>query len=129
MKARTLMNLVGSTVAIVAGLIVSSPSFAQFSGLPQTPLWGEEPNGDAVQKDLGFILPAKWKNFERRGFTSTRADGASVKAHYVSDDKAIALGIQIQLRADIRGLELPRDMVWSLIQVAGDVEYAKVPAD
>ena len=62
-------------------LLASIPTRAQLSpSPPQGPLWEEQATGDAVQKDLGFIVPKRWKNFEREGFTSTRADGASTKA-------------------------------------------------
>lgn len=90
---------------------------------PQGPLWTVQPNGDAVQNDLGFIVPKKWKNFDREGFTSTRADGASTKAHYLSEDKALRLGILLQFRPDVRGLELAPDFLWTLVQASAEFEY------
>ncbi|MFL6603848.1 MAG: hypothetical protein ACJ8R9_21320 [Steroidobacteraceae bacterium] len=112
-------------VAIGLLLLASIPARAQLSPSPPPgPLWEEQANGDAVQKDLGFIVPKRWKNFEREGFTSTRADGASTKAHYVSDDKAIRVGILLQLRPDVRGVDLGQDVVWALAQASASFEYA-----
>jgi hypothetical protein len=113
--------------ATACGIILGFASLDAWSQLTPDPpagaLWEEQANGDAIQKDLGFILPKKWKTFEREGFTSTRADGASTKVHYLSDDKAIRLGILLQLRADIRGLDLGSDFVWQLAQLSGEAEY------
>ncbi|HYI46956.1 MAG TPA: hypothetical protein VEX35_00675 [Allosphingosinicella sp.] len=93
---------------------------------PAVPLWRMEANGDAVQTDLGFILPARIRGFERRGFTSTRPDGASVMAHYESPD-GVKLRILLTLRGDVRGVPLPgADGVarnWSFVKIAGDVFY------
>jgi hypothetical protein len=88
-------------------LLASASAWAQLLPRPpQGPLWEMQANGDALQKDLGFIVPKRWKGFEREGFTSTREDGASTKAHYLSDDRAIRLGLLLQFRPDVRGLDL-----------------------
>jgi hypothetical protein len=101
-------------------------AFAQTPTPPEVPLWRMEANGDAVQTDLGFILPARIRSFERRGFTSTRADGASVMTHYESPE-GVKLRILLQLRGDIRGVPLPgADGVarnWLFVKVAGDAFY------
>jgi hypothetical protein len=91
--------------------------------VPQVPLWAEEANGDAIQKDLGFILPKKWKGFDRYQFSSTRADGGSVKTWYRSSDSELTLNILIQLRLDIRGIDLGSEVPWTLIKMASDVEF------
>jgi hypothetical protein len=98
------------------------PYSASGAEVPQVPLWGEEANGDAIQKDLGFILPKKWKAFERYRFSSTRADGGSVKTWYRSSDSELTLNILIQLRVDIRGMDLGPDFPWTLIKMASDAE-------
>lgn len=94
---------------------------------PQVPLWRLEANGDAVQTDLGFILPARWQGFEREGFTATRPDGGSVAAHYRRADGPLRLRILIQLRGDVRGIPLPGangvERNWTFIQLAADAEY------
>jgi hypothetical protein len=90
--------------------------------VPQVPLWGEEANGDAVQKDLGFILPKKWKEFDRYRFSSTRADGGSVKTWYQSPDKQLTINILIQLRLDVRGMDLGDDFAWNLLKLSGAAE-------
>lgn len=116
--------IVKATAWGILGFASLSASAQMMPSPPQGALWTEQPNGDAVQNDLGFIVPKKWKNFEREGFTSTRADGASTKAHYLSDDKAIRLGILLQLRADIRGLDLGSDFVWTMVEASAGFEYA-----
>jgi hypothetical protein len=95
--------------------------------VPQVPIWAEEANGDAIQKDLGFILPKKWKAFERYRFSSTRPDGGSVKTWYRSSDSQLNLNILIQLRVDIRGMDLGADFPWTLIKMASDVELGLEP--
>lgn len=112
-------------LAALAG--AASPAWAQITPAPPSvPLWRLEANGDAVQTDLGFILPARIRAFERRGFTSTRADGASVMTHYESPD-GVKLRILVTLRADVRGVPVPgADGVarnWSFVKIAGDVFY------
>lgn len=87
--------------ALVAFLGLASAAFAQQPAPPDVPLWRLEANGDAVQTDLGFILPPRIKTFERRGFTSTRPDGGSVMTHYESPD-GVKLRILLQLRSDVR---------------------------
>jgi hypothetical protein len=74
---------------------------------PQVPLWTLEADGDAVQNGLGFILPARWQGFERKGFTSTRPDGGSVMAWYERPDGKLQMRILLQLRIDVRGMALP----------------------
>lgn len=108
--------------------VAAQPLYSQ-SGeqVPQVPLWGEEPNGDAIQKDLGFILPKKWKAFDRYRFSSTRADGGSVKTWYRTSDSELTLNILIQLRVDIRGVDLGRDFPWTIIKMSGDVELGLEP--
>ncbi|WP_157220356.1 hypothetical protein [Flavisphingomonas formosensis] len=97
---------------------------AQDNAPPKVPLWELEANGDAVQKDMGFVFPTKWRTFERRQFTSTRQDGASVKVWYESPDKALTLGILLQLRVDVRGVDFGADLPWTMITMAADVEQA-----
>lgn len=103
-----------------------SAAFAQEPTPPAVPLWRMEANGDAVQTDLGFILPARIRAFERRGFTSTRNDGASVMTHYESAD-GVKLRILLQLRGDMRGVPLTgADGVarnWTFVKFAGDALY------
>lgn len=104
-----------------------SAAFAQEPAPPAVPLWRMEANGDAVQTDLGFILPARIRAFERRGFTSTRSDGASVMTHYESAD-GVKLRILLQLRGDMRGVPLTgADGVarnWTFVKFAGDALYS-----
>ncbi|MEA3013658.1 MAG: hypothetical protein QOD42_2203 [Sphingomonadales bacterium] len=112
-------------LAALAG--VAAPARAQLDPAPpQVPLWRLEANGDAVQTDLGFILPARIQGFERRGFSSTRPDGASVMAHYESAD-GVKLRILLTLRGDVRGVPLPgADGVarnWSFVKISGDAFY------
>jgi hypothetical protein len=123
-----------STALLLSGLLLtpvaaaSQPLYSQSGAeVPQVPLWGEEANGDAIQKDLGFILPKKWKEFERLRFSSTRADGGSVKTWYRTKDDALSLNILIQLRVDIRGIDLGADFPWTLIKMAGEVELGLEP--
>jgi hypothetical protein len=101
-------------------------AFAQDPVPPNVALWRMEATGDAVQTDLGFILPARIRGFERRGFTSTRPDGASVMTHYESPD-GVKLRILLQLRGDVRGVPLPgADGVarnWTFVKFAGNAFY------
>ena len=113
-------------LAALAG--VATAAAAQVAPAPPAvPLWRLEANGDAVQTDLGFILPARWQGFEREGFTATRSDGASVAAHYRRAEGPLRLRILIQLRGDVRGIPLPGangvERNWSFIQLAADAEY------
>lgn len=109
----------------IAGACV--PAAAQMVDAPPARLWRMDANGDAVQADLGFILPARWQGFERTGFSSTRPDGASVMAHYRRADGGLNLRILIQLRGDVRGVTLPGadgvERNWTFIQIAADAEY------
>lgn len=104
-------------------------AFAQEPTPPNVALWRMEANGDAVQTDLGFILPARIRGFERRGFTSTRDDGASVMTHYESPD-GVKLRILLTLRGDVRGVPLPgADGVarnWETAKLAGSIFYPSV---
>jgi hypothetical protein len=110
--------------AIGLQLLASASAWAQLlPSPPQGPLWEMQANGDAVQKDLGFIVPKRWKSFEREGFTSTREDGASIKAHYLSDDRAIRLGILLQFRPDVRGLDLGQDLTWTMVQASAGFDF------
>lgn len=111
-----LAGLFAGPVALGQGIDMSAEP-------PKGVLWTVEPDGDAIQNDLGFIVPKKWRGFERQGFTSTRADGASLKAYYLSADKALKFNYWLQLRPDIRGLPLDEDTVWSLMQVGINAEY------
>ena len=115
-------------LAALAG--VAAPARAQLDPAPpQVPLWRLEANGDAVQTDLGFILPTRIRGFERRGFSWTGDDGASVMAHYESAD-GVKLRIRLRLRDDMLGAPLPgADGVarnWDSTKVAGSAFY---PAD
>ena len=109
-------------------LLGSSAALAQQTGqLPvlrvydPTPplgaLWEMRANGDAWQKDLGFLIPAQWKGFKRLGFSSGRADGGSVNAYYESEDHAMKLTLLLQLRIDMRGLPMDADMVWDFLKI------------
>jgi len=118
MTRRTL-RWIGAAFSLLAAPL----SMALDPGPPPGVLWALEDNGDAIQKDLGFVLPRKWKEFEREGFSSTREDGGSVKTCYLGGDKAIRLCVLLQLRMDIRGLPLSEDTVWSFVQLSGDSEY------
>ncbi|HEV2818722.1 MAG TPA: hypothetical protein VGW40_16050 [Allosphingosinicella sp.] len=116
-------------LALLALACFSAPAHAEQLDTPPAPLWRMEANGDAVQTDLGFILPARWRDFERTHFTSSRPDGASVMAHYRRAD-GVRMGILIQLRVDVRGVAMPgTDAIernWSLIRVVGDTEFPDV---
>lgn len=123
------MTYILRTVLALAALAgAAAAAFAQVDPAPpQVRLWRMEANGDAVQTDLGFILPARWQGFEREGFTSTRPDGASVAAHYRRADGPLRLRILIQLRGDVRGIPLPGadgvERNWRFIQLAAEAEY------
>ncbi|HEX8194156.1 MAG TPA: hypothetical protein VF552_14775 [Allosphingosinicella sp.] len=96
---------------------------------PEVPLWRTEANGDAVQTDLGFILPARIGAFERKGFSSTRPDGASVMAWYETPDTALRLRILIHLRVDVRGIPLEGDPLqtnWSFTARVAEGEHPDV---
>lgn len=122
------MTYLSRAVAVLLALAgPATAAFAQEPAPPAGPLWRMEANGDAVQTDLGFILPARIRGFERRGFTSAGNDGASVMTHYESAD-GVKLRILLQLRGDIRGLPLAgADGVarnWPTAKLAGDALYA-----
>jgi hypothetical protein len=80
-------------------------------------LWEMQDDGDAFQKDLGFVLPPKWQDFKRLGFSSGRADGGSVRAYYENGDHSLKLTIWLQLRIDMRGLPMDADMAWDLLKI------------
>jgi hypothetical protein len=113
---------------LTAVSLACTPVMALDQHPPKTAAWQEEDNGDAVQVDLGFVLPRQWKNFTRDGFTSTREDGASVKTYYSSGDRAIRLAILVQLRVDARGIDMPEEAVWSMVEYSADLEYAQKSA-
>jgi hypothetical protein len=101
-------------------LLGSSATFGQRVYDPTPPLgvlWEMRPNGDAWQKDLGFIIPAQWKGFKRLGFSSGREDGGSVNSYYENEDGSLKLSIWLQLRIDIRGLPMSPDTVWDFLKI------------
>jgi hypothetical protein len=116
----------------LVSLAAGPAAVAQVPGLsPEPPggvLWTLQPDGDAIQNDLGFIVVKQWKDFTRTGFTSTREDGASVKAYYVSADKKLRMTMWLQLRPDTRGLPLDEEAVWSLMQIGINLEHG-LPRD
>lgn len=91
---------------------------------PAVPLWRMADNGDAIQTNLGFILPPRVAGFERIGFSSARPDGGSVMAWYSSPDGAVKLRILLQPRIDIFGASMPgEDGVarnWPLLRRSSD---------
>ena len=102
----------------LACLLVSS-AYGQTRFDPRPPLgvlWEMQADGDAFQKDLGFVIPEKWQGFKRLGFSSGRADGGSVRAYYETVDHALKLNLWLQLRIDMRGLPMDADMVWDLLK-------------
>ena len=107
--------------------LVAAPAGAQQPRPPDVPLWSMAANGDAVQTDLGFVLPPRIGTFERRGFTSTRPDGGSVMAWYESPGGRTKLRILLQLRGDVRGFPLPGadgvERNWRILERLGDVEF------
>ena len=123
MKFRNVLNAFGALLAL--GLSIGSAT-AQQPTPPDVPLWRMEADGNAVQTDLGFILPTRIGAFERKGFSSTRPDGASVMAWYETAD-GLKLRILIQLRVDVRGMPLPgADPIarnWPLMQIIGPSFY------
>lgn len=123
-----------AAASVILGLLlspvtaVSQPLYsASGAEVPRAPIWREEANGDAIQTDLGFILPKKWKNFDRYRFSSTREDGGSVKTWYRTSDSELTLNILIQLRVDIRGIDLGPEFPWMLIKSASDMELGLEP--
>jgi hypothetical protein len=117
---------------LVLGLFASPLAFGQRMLAPTPPLgplWEMQDDGDAYQKDLGFILPEKWSDFLREGFSSGRADGGSVRGLYKSRDGALNMAIWIQLRIDMRGFPMPADTVWDLLKVAMTAEVGAKPGD
>lgn len=122
------MRFISVLVIVGIGLMPASafsqPFYSQTGEeVPQVELWGEETNGDAIQKDLGFILPKKWKAFDRYRFSSTRADGASVKTWYRTSDSELTLNILIQLRVDVRGVDLGPDFAWQMMKRSAEGEF------
>jgi hypothetical protein len=124
MISRLLLAFAGALAA--CGLAV--PALAQQPAPPDVPLWRLQANGDAVQTDLGFILPQRIGAFVRRGFTSTRPDGGSVMTWYESAD-GLKLQILLQLRVDVRGVTMPGadalERNWQLVRLAADTMYAE----
>jgi len=119
-------------LALLALACFTAPALAEQLDTPPAPLWRVEANGDAVQTDLGFVLPACWQGFERTHYTSSRPDGGSVMAHYQRAD-GVRMGILIQLRMDVRGVPMPgSDAIernWSLIRIVGDTEFTDVEGE
>jgi hypothetical protein len=113
------MNRLARILGLVCLLAASQAhGQAMYSPTPPLgPLWEMQPDGDAFQKDLGFVIPEKWQGFKRLGFSSGRADGGSVRAYYESDDHALKLNLWLQLRIDMRGLPMDADMVWDLLKL------------
>jgi hypothetical protein len=122
-----LYQILRGLIGLCFALISAASASAQQPTPPDVALWRVEANGDAIQTDLGFVLPARWRGFERKGFTSTRPDGGSVMTYYERADGPIRLRILIQLRADVRGVPMPGangvERNWPLIQSAADIEY------
>jgi hypothetical protein len=116
-------------LALATLIFASAPASAQVVETPPAPLWRMDANGDAVQTDLGFVLPARWRGFERERFTSSRPDGASVMVHYRRAD-GVRLGIHLQLRFDIRGIPLTGEngveRNWSLLRDVADAEFSNI---
>jgi hypothetical protein len=104
-----LLCLLGSWAASGQALYDPTP--------PLGALWEMQDDGDALQKDLGFVVPPKWQGFQRLGFSSGRADGGSVRAYYENADHTLKLNIWLQLRIDMRGLPLDADTVWDLYKI------------
>jgi hypothetical protein len=130
-----MMSLILRALGLAAALLAGGTAFAQ-AGIqptpPRVPLWRTEANGDAVQTDLGFILPARIGDFERKGFSSTRMDGGSVMSWYETPDGAMRLRILIHLRVDVRGLPLEGDALetnWRFLARITQGEYPDVPAE
>ena len=112
-------------ILVLVCLFAASSAHAQAMFLPAPPLgalWEMQPDGDAFQKDLGFVMPEKWQGFKRLGFSSGRADGGSVRAYYETDDHALKLNLWLQLRIDMRGLPMDADMVWDLLKLGVNAE-------
>ncbi|HEX8365185.1 MAG TPA: hypothetical protein VF603_07875 [Allosphingosinicella sp.] len=120
-------------VAVIALALAVAPAGAQEPRPPDVPLWSMAANGDAIQTDLGFVLPPRIGTFERRGFTSTRPDGASVMTWYESPDGRTKLRILIQLRPDVLGLPIPGadgvERNWPFLQRIGDAEFPSAPRE
>jgi hypothetical protein len=119
-------QIVVRSIALI-GAFLTLPALAQQPAPPDVPLWTLEADGDAIQNDLGFVLPPTWKGFERKGFTSTRPDGGSVMAHYERADGPLRMRILISLRGDVRGATVPgadaTERNWSMAETAGSIEY------
>jgi hypothetical protein len=108
------------------------PAGAQDPVPPQVPLWRLQPNGDAVQTNLGFLLPARWKTFERKGFSSGAADGTRVAILYERPDGPIRMRIILQPRADTQAALPGSDGVernWPLLETATAADYSVKPEE
>ncbi|HEU0098382.1 MAG TPA: hypothetical protein VFQ67_06355 [Allosphingosinicella sp.] len=114
-------------IAAAALGLASVPAAAQDPAPPQVPLWRVLPNGDAVQTDLGFQLPARWKAFERKGFSSGAADGTRVATLYERADGPIRMRIILQPRADTQASGLPGsdgvERNWPFLEKATAADY------
>ena len=104
-----MISCVYAALAAALLALAAAPASAQQPdpAPPDVPLWSMAANGDAVQTDLGFVLPPRIGTFARRGFTSTRPDGASVMTWYESPGGRTKMRILLQLRPDVRGIDLP----------------------
>ena len=128
----TLQHLRGFLAAAALGIALG-PAAAQDPAPPQVPLWRLQPNGDAVQANLGFQLPARWKTFERKGFVSAAPDGTRVTTYYERPDGPIRMRIMLQPRADTQPPVLPGsdgiERNWPLIETAAAAEYPVKPEE
>jgi hypothetical protein len=121
--------------ALAAALLALAcmPADAQQPAPPQVPLWRLQPNGDAVQTNLGFLLPARWKEFERKGFISTDPEGTRVTTFYERAEGPIRMRIMLQPRADIQRADLPGadgvERNWPLMETAAAAEYPVRPEE
>ena len=68
---------------------------------------GWKPMAIAVQTDLGFILPARIRGFERRGFTSTRGRRRQRAWRIMRARTASSSASSWTLRGDVRGVPMP----------------------
>jgi hypothetical protein len=118
--------------AAALGLALEAAA-AQDPAPPPVPLWSMQPNGDAVQTNLGFRLPARWKDFERKGFSSGAPDGTRVATLYERPDGPIRMRIILQPRADIETSGLPGadgvERNWPFLETATAADYPVKPEE
>lgn len=122
------LQLLRCVLAAAAIGLAGVPAVAQDPAPPQVPLWRLQPNGDAVQTNLGFLLPARWKEFERKGFSSGAPDGTRVAVLYERPDGPIRMRIILQPRADGETSPLPGsdgvERNWPLLETATAKDYS-----